>query len=268
MSKGFLWFVQNNDKTDYVKLSIELAKSIKKHNVHNNICIVTDKNSKTSNKIFDHIVVLENDESINQSQKFSNEYKAFSLTPFTHTIKLEADMLWTSNTDWWWYYLNQHNMIFSINCRNFCDDIVTSTPYRKLFEKNHLPDVYNGMCYFRKSKESQHFFNTCKLISQNWNIVKEELLINCHDEYPSTDVVYGLALRIIDPTVSTLIDYPWFKFIHNKPRVNRVDIAHDQTNYLYPVRLKDRIYLGGQRINRVWHYYEKDTVEKLNDRIF
>ena len=29
MSKGYLWFAQNNDKTDYVKLSISLAESIK-----------------------------------------------------------------------------------------------------------------------------------------------------------------------------------------------------------------------------------------------
>ena len=28
MSKGFLWFAQNNSKTDYVELSIKLAKSI------------------------------------------------------------------------------------------------------------------------------------------------------------------------------------------------------------------------------------------------
>ena len=26
MSKGYLWFAQNNDKTDYVKLSISLAE--------------------------------------------------------------------------------------------------------------------------------------------------------------------------------------------------------------------------------------------------
>ena len=31
MSKGFLWFCQNTDKVDYVKCSIELAKSIKKY---------------------------------------------------------------------------------------------------------------------------------------------------------------------------------------------------------------------------------------------
>ena len=43
MSKGFLWFCQNTDKVDYVKCSIELAKSIKKFNKENNICVVTDK---------------------------------------------------------------------------------------------------------------------------------------------------------------------------------------------------------------------------------
>ena len=32
MSKGFLWFAQNNDKVDYVEISIKLAESIKKHN--------------------------------------------------------------------------------------------------------------------------------------------------------------------------------------------------------------------------------------------
>ena len=32
MSKGFVWFAQNNDQVDYVKLSIELAKSIKQYN--------------------------------------------------------------------------------------------------------------------------------------------------------------------------------------------------------------------------------------------
>ena len=51
MSKGFLWFAQNNDKTDYVELSIKLAKSIKKHNKENQICVVTDMKSKFQNAV-------------------------------------------------------------------------------------------------------------------------------------------------------------------------------------------------------------------------
>ena len=37
MSRGFLWFAQNNNKTDYVELSITLAKSIKRWNKHNKV---------------------------------------------------------------------------------------------------------------------------------------------------------------------------------------------------------------------------------------
>lgn len=45
MSKGFLWFAQNNEKTNYVELSIKLAKSIKKYNKENKICVITDQKS-------------------------------------------------------------------------------------------------------------------------------------------------------------------------------------------------------------------------------
>ena len=50
MSKGFLWFAQNNDKTDYVDISIKLAESIKRHNRENKICVITDEKSKFENK--------------------------------------------------------------------------------------------------------------------------------------------------------------------------------------------------------------------------
>ena len=46
MSRGFLWFAQNNNDTDYVEMSIELARSIKRHNTENKICVITDEKSK------------------------------------------------------------------------------------------------------------------------------------------------------------------------------------------------------------------------------
>ena len=58
---------------------------------------------------------------------------------------------------------------------------------------NDLPNVYNGLTYFRKSKQAQTFYNICKTITLNWEFVRDQILINCHDETPSTDVVYALA---------------------------------------------------------------------------
>ena len=87
MSKGFLWFAQNNDKTDYVDLSIKLAKTIKRWNKNNKICVVTDAKSKFENDNVDIVKVLRQDHSADHDIKWANECQAFELTPFKHTIK-------------------------------------------------------------------------------------------------------------------------------------------------------------------------------------
>ena len=267
MSKGFLWFCQNNEKTDYVKLSVQLAKSLKRFNRQNNICVITDEKSKFTNEYVDMVKVLPQDQSSSHEIKWANECKAFDLSPFTHTIKLEADMVWTANTDWWWHHLWQNNLVFSIDCFNYKRQVVKSKYYRKLFVRNQLPNIYSGLSYFRRSKEAKRFYDLCKAITSNWDTIKKEVLINCHDKYPSTDVVYALAYRIIDPTNQNLIDYPWFKFIHNKGKIQAPMVA-DHNDYLMPIKLGDRIYVGSQRINSVWHYHNKEILEEIDARSF
>ena len=90
-------------------------------NKENKVCVVTDKQSKFSHKSVDVVKVLGDDKSAGHDVKWANEFKAFQLSPFTHTIKLEADMLWTQNTDWWWYYLWQHDLVFAVDCKNYKD---------------------------------------------------------------------------------------------------------------------------------------------------
>ena len=116
--------------------------------------------------------------------KWANEFKAFAITPFTHTIKLEADMLWTINTDWWWYHLWQNDLVFSVDCKNYRDQTIKDTAYRQTFIKNQLPNIYNGLMYFRKSKQAQKFFELAEHITKNWTKVKTSMLVNCHDKYP------------------------------------------------------------------------------------
>ena len=110
---------------------------------------------------------------------------------------------------------------------------------------------------------AQNFFALCGMISKNWQEVKSTMLVDCHDEYPSTDVVYALAYRITDPTNKKLIDYEWFKFIHNK-----VDIQGHSTKYLLPFVIDEKIIYGSQRLHRPWHYFEKHIPEEMNARVF
>jgi len=225
--------------------------------------VITDEKSKFHSEHIDMVKVLKQDDSADHDIKWANEYKAFNLTPFTHTIKLEADMVWTTNTDWWWYYLWQHDLVFSVNCRDYRDNIVEQTPYRKLFERNHLPNIYNGLMYFRKSTKAQKFYDTAEYIVKNWEKVKTQMLVACHDKYPSTDVVFALAYRMMDPTMEGLIDYEWFKFIHHKPGVNKITKAKNQNDYLYPNISGDAVYIGETRASRVWHYHDKELHARI-----
>lgn len=266
MSKGYMWFALNNTTTDYIDISRALAKSIKKLNKHNEVCIVT--NAPVQDKLFDHVRVLKQDASVNEEWKLSNEYKAFRLSPFKHTIKLEADMVFTQNTDWWWNYLCQQDQVFSYNCRNYRDQLVTQSYYRKMFTRNQLPDVYSGLHYFRRSVKAKQFYELCETITKNWNTVRQKILINCHDEQPTTDVVYALANKIQDPLQLGKIDYEWFKFMHNKHHINKVSTAFENDNYLYPMKVHDRLYIGGHIQDRVVHYHNKNIVGELDARVF
>ena len=259
-SRGFMWFAQNNNTTDYVELSVKLAKSIKQHsrNKNANICVITDEKSKFTNDNIDLVKVLNEDESAEHEIKWANEYKSFALSPFTHTIKLEADMLWTINTDWWWYYLWQHDLVFSVDCKDYRDGVVKDTKYRQLFIKNNLPNIYNGLMYFRRSKRAHEFFTLAEHIVKNWKQVKNNMLLACHDPYPSTDVVFALAYRIMDPTMQHLIDYEWFKFIHHKPGIHNLERVQDHNQYLYPNTSGNALFLGEKRVSRVWHYHDKE----------
>jgi hypothetical protein len=268
MSKGYLWFCQNTDTVDYVPLSAALAKTIKQHNRDSNICVITDEHSQFHSEYVDTVKVLRKDDSVNDQKKFANEYKAFELSPFTHTIKLEADMLWNSNTDWWWNYLCQHDLVFALDCLDYKENTVKDTTYRPYHAVNFLPNIYNGMTYFRKSTTAKKFFDTCRTITEHWSYVKEHILKKCFDEYPTTDVVYALAYRLMDPTSETLIDYPWFKFIHNKPAIHQMRYNYNPLNYYYPMQSDEAVYFGGKRLMAPLHYFYKNFLEVLNVRVF
>ena len=268
MSKGFTWVCQNNDKTDYVELSINLAKSLKNFNKHNTICVLTDETTKINSPYIDVVKIMKTDDSKEHEIKWANEYKVFSQSPFTHTIKLAADMIWNTNTDWWWNYLWQHDMVFATDCYNYKNDMVQDYNYRPFHKRNALPNIYSDLTYFRKSRNTVSFGKTLEILTKNWDKVRETFLINCHDKFPSTDVVYALAHRIIDPTQQTLIDYPWFKFIHNKKLIHGLSHVHDMNAYLMPFKKDDVIKLGAYNITRPWHYVHKNTPEELDARIF
>jgi hypothetical protein len=133
---------------------------------------------------------------------YANDWQCFAASPYRQTIKLEADMIAAGPVDHWWTLLEKRDVVVSQGCRDFYDNKGKSRYYRKLFDANNLPDVYNAITYWRISKTAQEFFQLVRQIFEHWNEYKT--LLKFPDEQASTDVVYAMAAQIMGPATVTL----------------------------------------------------------------
>jgi hypothetical protein len=150
--QGYVIVAVNSEHTDYVACARRLSFSLKQHDPAARVCLITDQ--EIADLAFDHVRLLVPD----TANPFANDAQVFRLTPFRETIKLEADMLIVSSISHYWTGFRNRDVVISTGCRTWQDQISTSRHYRKLFDDNHLPDVYNALTYWRLSPTSQEFF--------------------------------------------------------------------------------------------------------------
>ena len=271
--KGFLTFVQNSNSVDYLELAYLQALSIKltqpKYNLY---AIAVDENTKLQiteeqKRVFDYVIDIPDDAAYSEAWKLSNEWKAFILTPFKETLKVESDLLFTTDITHWWQGMQLTDMCFSSHIRDYTGNISTNRTYRKIFDDNNLPDVYNGLMYFRYTKTTADFFTYAKEIFENWDIVKTEILKNCRDDSPTTDVVYGLAASLIgeEKCINPALSYP--TFAHMKGAINGMPMSADWTEHLY-YQIDDNFDFLIDNVKQQYpvHYYIKDLAKKLLPR--
>ena len=262
--KGYFTFAQNTKDVDYLRLAYLQALSIKKTQKINDYSVAVDAETKKEitdkhRKVFDHIVDIEQDDSKDDAWKFRNEWKAWWLTPYKETVKLESDILFTRNIDHWWYGMQQTEVCCTTKIMDYESNVSDSTAYRKLFVDNNLPMTYNGFTYFRFGKISQQFFVYVQLLTSNWEIVKTTLLKNCRDEYPTTDVLYALAAVLLgeEQCINPALPYP--TFVHMKGSINRLGIADDWMDKFYSQIDKDyNVTIGFNKQLYPVHYYNKN----------
>jgi hypothetical protein len=144
-----------------------------------------------------------------------------------------------------------------------------SRAYRKTFDDNHLPDVYNGLMYFRFTQTAKNFFDTAKNIFSNWDTIKNQIK-NCREDIPSTDLVFALSAQIIGPELCTLPTADFINFVHMKSAINEFDrdlnfnqvfvtefdtgmIRINNVNQYHPLHYYDKNFLTDEMID----YYEQ-----------
>jgi len=221
--QGFLTIAQNST-VDYLRLAYLQALSIKTVMPTSQYAVIVDKATGSGvneqyRKVFDYVIELPEDHAEEDNWKLANEWQVFDLTPFKETIKLESDLLFTRSIEHWWNTFRLRDVVLSLGCRDYQQQPSRSRAYRKLFDDNQLPDVYNGLMYFRYSQTAADFFNLAQNIYKDWPTIAKSLR-NCTDDKPSTDVVYAIASRILGVEQTTLPGADFINFTHMKNNIS------------------------------------------------
>lgn len=263
--QGYFTFAQNTDKVDYLNLAYAQAVSIKNTQKINQYAVAVDAETKKQityehRKVFDYVVDIGNPD----VHAMNNEWQAWHLTPFKETIKLESDILFTTSIDHWWTGMRLQEVCFTTKIRNYEGEISNARAYRKLFDENNLPDIYTGMYYFRFGRTSMELFQIAEAIYANWTVFRDELLKNCREDRPSTDVVFAIAARLLgeESCTNPALDYP--SFVHMKGAVNGLAPAADWQQ-VYPHELyNNHLMINFTRQTWPVHYYQKTFINDRN----
>ena len=205
--QGYLIVAVNSDTVDYQDCARTLAKTIRYWDPTARICLATD--SSYTDPIYDYHRQL-----VPQENPYANDAQLFRLTPFRETIKLEADMWIVSPISHWWDQFRHRDVVISTGCRDWQDRESTARHYRRVFDANHLPDVYNAITYWRRSETAREFFSWVRDIFAHWGEFKK--LLKFPEDLPSTDLVYAMAAQIIGPDRVTMPFSSYPKIVHMK----------------------------------------------------
>jgi hypothetical protein len=246
--RGYLIVAQNSKSVDYVACAIQLARSIRQFHPDVKIALLTDSTDKSD--VFDYHVTFTHPLSDNP---YANDWQVFGASPFRQTIKLEADMVVASEIDHWWMMLEHRDVVISTGARDFYDQPATSRFYRKVFDTNNLPDVYNAITYWRLSETAQQFFQLVRSIFEQW--AESKTLLKFPDEVPSTDLVYAMAAQIMGPEQVTMPFATYPQIVHMKkhmiPTLSQ-DWTQELTWEVNPLRINTVAQWGAV------HYHVKD----------
>lgn len=236
--RGYLIPAINTEDRDYVACAQRLAESIRSWHPTADVTVLTGDLLPFGTR-----------------RGFQDDWQVFWASPYRQTIKLEADMLAVSPVDHWWTLFEHRDVVISQGARDWLDRPVQSRFYRKVFDENHLPDVYNAITYWRLSDTAREFFALVRAIFEDWSLYRQ--LLKFSDDEPTTDVVYAMAAKIIGSERVTLPVGYGPTIVHMKRHVIGAR-SDDWTDELIWERHDQELSIQTLRQWGFFHYHIKD----------
>ena len=186
---------------------------------------------------------------------YANDWQCFAASPYRQTVKLEADMFCASPIDHWWTMFEHRDVVISQGCRDYYDQPSTARHYRKIFDNNDLPDVYNAITYWRVSKTAQEFFQLVRQVFEQWNHYRT--LLKFSDNNPTTDVVYAIVAQLLGSETVTLPEGIGPSIVHMKQRIIKTH-TEDWTKELTWEHTNPGLRINTVAQRGMVHYHIKD----------
>lgn len=261
---GFVTFAQNTSEVDYLRLAYLQALNVKATHPGAKYAVIVDTETITQvtdkhRQVFDHVIQIQKDYNKPDSEwRLANECQVYWLSPFKETIKVESDLLFAGSIEHWLPALRLKDVVLSTGCRTYKDQVSTERFYRKFFDENDLPDVYNGLMYFRKCPAAFEFFTLAQQVLTEWDAIKETAVKNCREETPSTDVLYAITAQVYGREQCTLPSFEHINFVHMKSRIQ--GWTSDRPWYDVVMSERDRDIIRINNLNQYGpvHYYDKE----------
>lgn len=201
-------------------------------------------------------VVTEQDLPRGVQPGFANDWQMHLASPYHETIKLEADCIVSGPIDHWWDLFRKRDVVISQGCRDYRDGVSNSRFYRRQFDANNLPDVYNAITYWRVSETAQEFWRLVRTLFENWDQYRQ--LLKHADAEATTDVVYAMAAQIMGSERVTLPTSIWQpRIVHMKKNIIST-VTEDWTRELAWEYVDDVLRIDTVAQWGLVHYHVKD----------
>jgi hypothetical protein len=266
MNFGYLIIISNEGAADYFRMAEALCYSIKATQKpgYDKVALVADDLGKIranggSTAMFDHVV-----EWNNETFWYGRSYMDM-LTPFDHTVCLDADMLFLEDCSIWIDFLiNNVDLYCPSDAYTYRNDIVKSDYYRKTFTANDIPNLYSFFTFFKKDKTiCDEFFELARLIIKNPQEFSSIYLSKRKPKLVGTDEAFGLAAKIlgIEDQISFKLDFP--RIVHLKSGIQNWNLPVTNVSDLVGLYFNEdaKLKIGNYQQNNIVHYVEKDFID-------
>jgi hypothetical protein len=212
MKRGALIFAFNNEKTDYVAMAQWSAQRIHRH-LDIPVAVVTDCQDRSRTQGFDQVIYATpatggtrwfEDYASTVSWHNAGRTDAFNLTPWDHTLVLDADYvvcsdhlnrLWDANVDFL--------------CHREAWDTKTGQPLDSLntFGQHRMPMWWATVMCFKRTNFSQYVFDAMTMVRENWQHYRDLY----HIDRPTyrNDFALSIALGIATGHTNSVDEIPW-----------------------------------------------------------